>query len=162
MALTNLYTLPVEFIKGALLTSAQFNAMQNNIGYLIRRPHGYALSASTGQTATGATFTQLTNPAVTITPQVSGYVMLFGTLVLVGTTNTVCDIRFDYNGLKSSTFPFIVDTAAYLRQTMFFRIPVTAGVTYTIRLEFNNPSSSGTITAPNGYTAVIFASEVGP
>lgn len=163
MALSGVWVTPVEHVDGELLTAAKVNAWQNNLLHLASRPDAYSFAAGTGQTSTSTTFVQATSPSITVTPKVTGNLLIFGRIELQSSVvGDVISARFDINGTKSNVFNAWTHVANNGYPVDFaYLIAVTANTAYTIKMEFNRLSGTGTITMNAGYSNFIYAIEVG-
>lgn len=162
MALVANWTTPHEFVDGELLTKTLMNAMEENILHLASRPDSFDSGTQSGQTATGTTFTSISDPTITVTPKITGNLLLIGTICLThsaGGANAL--VRFDINGSKSGSHASLVPTTDAPRITIFASFPVTANTAYTVTMEFNNQGAAGTMTAVSGFSAYLYGIEVG-
>lgn len=148
---------------GALISKTWVDMIVDDINHLVDRPDGYAEAVGEGQTATTTTFTQLTNPSVTVTPKRTGKLLVIAEIGLASSATTALSgIRIDYNGSKTNATNMIFSVANLaMSETMITSIAVTANVAYTIKLEFNLSSGAGTITAVTNKFNRIFAIEIG-
>lgn len=151
----------VTLSDGALISKTFVDAVVDDINHLVDRPNGWDLANASGQTATTTTYTQLSSPSVTITPKRSGYIAIWGAIGLAHNVGGVVSlVRFSVNGFSIGTHACFPTTVG-ISVPMFAKRLVTADVAYTIKLEFNNDSASGTVTALSTFRNWIYAIEVG-
>lgn len=149
---------------GALISKTFIDMVVDDINHLVDCPDAYHNATQSGQTATTSTFTQLTNPTVTVTPKRTGNLFVLGQLILSASAAALGgNVRLDINGAKGTAYAFnvAINTTGTTTCPVFGFFAVTANTAYTIKLEFNNFTGSGTITAVNAYPAFIYAREAG-
>lgn len=163
MALSGVWSTPVEHFDGELLTAAKVNAWQNNLLHLASRPDAFAYSAGTNQTSTSTTYVQATNPTISFTPKVTGNILVIVVIELQSSVvGDVMSVRLDANGVKSSVFNQWTHTANTGYPVHFaYTFAVTANTTYTIKPEFNRVAGTGTITFNSAFSSMLYAIEVG-
>lgn len=150
----------VTLANGAVISKTFIDAVVDDINHLYTRPDGYATAAGTGATATTATYVQPANPTITVTPKITGNMLIIARIGLQhSVANGAANARIDMNGSKLGVATGFLNDRQYIPLVVV--APVTANVSYTLLLEFNNSQGSGTVTLNTNMANLIYAVEVG-